>query len=85
MSDDMGQQKLHELKQRRETRVTGGQESSAPRIERVQEGQDAEVTATCAKRHGEYSEVTPVGTSRRMEDVVVSVTCGAEKVRTGHV
>ena len=53
-SDDMGQQKLHEIKQRREVtrgqvsdapRVTGGPESRAPRIERVQEGQDAEMTA----------------------------------------
>ena len=54
MRSDMGQQKLHEMEQRREVtrgqvsdapRVTGGPESGAPRIERVQEGQDAEMTA----------------------------------------
>ena len=53
-SDDMGQQKLHEIKQRREVtrgqvsdapRVTRGQVSDAPRVERAQEGQDAEMTA----------------------------------------
>ena len=42
MNDDMGQEKLHEMKQRREAtggqaidapRVTGAQESSAPRVE----------------------------------------------------
>ena len=38
MNDDMSQQK-----QRRE--VTGRQESSAQRVERAQEGQDAEITA----------------------------------------
>ena len=52
--EEWGQQKLHEIKQRREVtrgqvsdapRVTGGPESGAPRIERVQEDQDAEMTA----------------------------------------
>ena len=42
MSDDMGQQKLHERKQRRA--VTGGQVSSAPRVETSQGSQDVKVT-----------------------------------------
>ena len=38
MSDDIGQQKLHEMEQRRATTEgTGGQESSAQRVERAQE------------------------------------------------
>ena len=53
--EEWGQQKLHEMKQRREVirgqvshapRVTGGPESGAPIVERAQEGQDAEMTAT---------------------------------------
>ena len=58
MSDDRGQQKLHEMEQRRGAtrgqvldapRVTGGQESSAPRVKTSHEGQYAEMTATCQK------------------------------------
>ena len=54
LGDDMGQQKLQETEQRRE--VTGGQESRAPRVERPQEGRDAELTAMHARDDGECSE-----------------------------
>ena len=65
--EEWGQQKLHEMKQRREftrgqvsdaPRVTGGPESGALRVERAQEGQDAEITAMHARGDGEYVSVS---------------------------
>ena len=80
MGDDMGQQKLQETEQRRE--VTGGQESRAPRVERAQEGRDAEVTAMHARDDGECSESQPVEMISPMEDVSVHMKRGTERVRS---
>ena len=69
MTDGLGQTRLYEMNQRRGAtrghvldapRVTGGQESSAPRVGRAQEGQDAETTAMRTRTDGECSDFIPV-------------------------
>ena len=59
MSEDVDQLKLHET------------ESKAPRVERAQEGQDADTTAMHARYDGECSESQPVELCSLMEDVLV--------------
>ena len=76
--EEWGQQKLHEMEQRRE--VTRGRVSDAPRVERVQEGQDAEMTAMHARGDGEYvsmsmkrgaEEASSLGDDRSREVVTI--------------
>ena len=69
MSEDIGQQKLQEIEQRRE--VTEGQDSRAPRA--------AETTATRTRCEGECSGLQQVDTCQ-MEDVSVLMKRGMEKV-----
>ena len=87
MSHDVSLQKLQETKQRRTTdghptsaRVTGGPQSRAPRVERAQEGRDAEMTGMHARDDGDCSDFRPVGVSSGMDDVSVSMKRRAEKV-----
>ena len=89
MCDEIGQQQLQEMEQRCATmrgqvvdalRVTGGPESAAPRVERAQEDQDAEMTATHARSGVECSKFLLVEASCWVDDVSVSMKRRAEKV-----
>ena len=60
-------------------KVTGGPESGAPRVERAQEGQDAEITAMRARRGSGCSSFMLVEMSSWMEDVSVAMKLRAEK------
>ena len=77
-SDDMGQRRLQDATQCRVT--TGRLVLKALRVERVQEGQDAEMTATHARSRMAGSRLHPKEKHSWKEDVPVSLRRGTEKV-----
>ena len=77
-SDDMGQRRLQDATQCRVT--TGRLVLKALRVERAQEGQDAEMTATHARSRMAGCRLHPMEKSSWKADVSVSLTRGTEKV-----